>query len=55
MEKEIARAQNTIECHLELEKDERATDELKKMYAKNAKEAEVIVRIYTERLKGLNT
>jgi hypothetical protein len=52
-EKDIARAQSTINCHLELEKDDTAPDTLKKIYAKDAKEAEVIVRIYTERLKEL--
>jgi hypothetical protein len=53
-EKDIARAQNIIDCHLELEKDDTAPDTLKKIYARDAKEAEVLVRIFTERLKEIS-
>ena len=54
IEERIARAQNSIKCHLEMAKDENVPEAITKILAKDAKEAEVIVRIYTERLKELS-
>jgi len=56
IEERIARAQNSIQCHLDLQeiaKEESVPEAITKILAKDAKEAEVIVRIYTERLKEL--